>query len=104
MTVCLDVSVLTEKKNGKIFATHASLKIVIMANLKCVVARNKHGSHQKPASAYFRICSRLLCTLFAAFPSLVYGPSVCHSCLLKVGQTHTLNPIKNPDKNQVIIC
>ena len=33
MTVCLDVSVATEKKNGKMFATHASLKIVIMANL-----------------------------------------------------------------------
>ena len=33
MTVCLDVSVLIEKKKWKKFATHTSLKIVIMANL-----------------------------------------------------------------------
>ena len=42
------------------------------------------------------ICSRLLYILFAAFPSLVYGPSVCHSLLVKVEQTITSNPIENP--------
>lgn len=42
------------------------------------------------------ICGRLLYILFAAFPSLVYGPSVCHSLLVKVEQTITSNPIENP--------
>ena len=42
------------------------------------------------------ICSRLLYILFAAFPSLVNGPSVCHSLLVKVEQTITSNPIENP--------
>ena len=33
MTVCLDVSILIEKKNGKSLPLTLSLKIVIMANL-----------------------------------------------------------------------
>ena len=35
-------------------------------------------------TAYFGICSHLLCILFTAFPSLVCGPSICHSSLLQI--------------------
>ena len=48
-------------------------------------------------TAYFNTCCLLLCILLAASPSLVYSPSVCHSCVLKVGQTPTSNPIENPE-------
>ena len=52
-------------------------------------------------TAYFGICTcnclhHVLCILFTAFPILVYGPSVCHCHLLKVGQMPTSNPVENP--------
>ena len=29
-------------------------------------------------------------------PRPVYDPTVCHSCLMKVDQTHSSSPIENP--------
>jgi len=49
---------------------------------------------QRLVAAYFGICSCLLCMLFYSFLSLVYGPSVCHSCLFKVEQMPISNPIE----------
>ena len=41
---------------------------------------------------YFASASRLICILFAGFPSIVYSPSICHSRLLKVEQTPSQEP------------
>ena len=58
---------------------------------------------------HFGICTcnclhHVFCILFAAFPILVYGPSVCHCHLLKVGQMPTSNPIENPAGTLLFLC
>lgn len=63
-------------------------------NLKVVTGSSTEAGTWRLIATYryFASASRLICILFAGFPSIVYSPSVCHSRLLKVEQTPNQEP------------